>query len=117
MSYTPSTWAKGDTITAAKLNNMESGISGAQAYMVGLILGNDDSMTLDKTWQEILDAAVAGKYVIVFAADENNALYSPLVSVSGSTNGASYTIDIVLWGGQITSFIASTPNDYPTHGK
>lgn len=27
MSYSPTTWANGDTITAAKLNNMESGIS------------------------------------------------------------------------------------------
>lgn len=30
MSYTPTTWANGDTITAAKLNNMESGIEDAQ---------------------------------------------------------------------------------------
>lgn len=114
MSYTPSTWAKGDTITAAKLNNMESGISGAQAYMVGMSFDNDNNMTLDKTWQEILDAAAAGKYVIVFMADENNAYYGPLASVSGGTGMASYTIDIV-WVGEIMSFTASTPNDYPTN--
>lgn len=29
MAYTPNTWATGDTITAAKLNNMESGIANA----------------------------------------------------------------------------------------
>lgn len=29
MSYTPTTWATGDTVTAEKLNNMESGISAA----------------------------------------------------------------------------------------
>ena len=29
MSYTPTTWATGDTITAAKLNNMEQGIANA----------------------------------------------------------------------------------------
>ncbi len=29
MSYTPTTWATGDTITAAKLNNMEDGIANA----------------------------------------------------------------------------------------
>lgn len=27
MSYTPNTWATGDTITAAKLNNIENGIA------------------------------------------------------------------------------------------
>ncbi len=116
MSYTPSTWAKGDTITAAKLNNMESGISGAQAYMVGLNFDNDNNMTLDKTWQEILDAAAAGKYVIVFIADENNALYCPLASIFGGTGMGPYTIEIV-WAGNITSFIASTPNDYPINNK
>ena len=29
MSYTPTEWQTGDTITAEKLNNMESGIAGA----------------------------------------------------------------------------------------
>ncbi len=29
MSYTPTTWATGDTITAAKLNNIEDGIANA----------------------------------------------------------------------------------------
>lgn len=29
MSYTPNTWATGDTITAAKLNSMEDGIANA----------------------------------------------------------------------------------------
>ena len=29
MSYTKNTWANGDVITAAKLNNMEDGIAGA----------------------------------------------------------------------------------------
>ena len=31
MSYSPTTWQTGDTITASKLNNMESGISAASA--------------------------------------------------------------------------------------
>ena len=30
MSYTKNTWANGDTITAAKLNNMENGIEAAE---------------------------------------------------------------------------------------
>lgn len=32
MSYTTNTWVTGDTITATKLNNMESGISEANDY-------------------------------------------------------------------------------------
>ena len=62
MSYTPNTWATGDTITAEKLNNMEQGIAGAGG--VFLVNMDMDTTTLDKTWQEIYDAAAAGQEVI-----------------------------------------------------
>ena len=37
MSYTKQTWANGDTITAEKLNHMESGIEGAGVGLDGII--------------------------------------------------------------------------------
>lgn len=52
MSYTPNTWQTGDTITAAKLNNMEQGIASAG----GVLIVNESNKTLDKTWQTISDA-------------------------------------------------------------
>lgn len=52
MSYTPTTWQTGDTITAEALNNMESGIAGALAANQGaanagniLVVGNDGIVT------------------------------------------------------------------------
>lgn len=51
MSYTPTTWQTGDTITAAGLNKMEQGIANA-----GVLAVTDNNRTLDKTWQEIHDA-------------------------------------------------------------
>ena len=54
MAYTPNTWATGDTITAAKLNNMEQGIASAGGG--GVFIVNESNGTLDKTWQEISDA-------------------------------------------------------------
>ena len=36
MAYTPTTWQSGDTITAEKLNNIESGISNAMLDGTGL---------------------------------------------------------------------------------
>lgn len=33
MAYTPNTWVKGDTITSAKMNHMEAGISHAEEYV------------------------------------------------------------------------------------
>ena len=43
MSYTKNTWANGDVITAAKLNNMEDGIASAGGgYDAVIVLGVDE---------------------------------------------------------------------------
>lgn len=54
MAYTPNQWATGDTITAAKLNNMESGIASAAMIIT------ETSETLDKTFAEIYDLIHSG---------------------------------------------------------
>jgi len=63
MSYEKQTWQTGDTVTSAKLNHMEDGIASAGGGGTGggvLIVGiNMQTMTLDKTWQEIHDADMA----------------------------------------------------------
>lgn len=41
MSYTPTTWETGDTITAEKLNNMEGGIAENDGYWIPLTNDND----------------------------------------------------------------------------
>lgn len=53
MSYEPTNWKSGDTVTSAKLNKMEQGIANAGA----LVCTMDENNTLDHTWQEIHDAA------------------------------------------------------------
>lgn len=40
MAYTPTTWQNGDTITAEKLNNMEAGISSADAATLNISSGS-----------------------------------------------------------------------------
>ena len=66
MSYTPTTWVNGDTITAQKLNKMEQGIAegGGGAFMV-----TDDAGTLDQTWQDIWDAAEVGPVIIAIVSE------------------------------------------------
>lgn len=67
MSYTKQTWANGDVITAEKLNHMEEGISANGVLVVGQqISGN--TMTLDKTWQEIRGALLTGGAIIAAEA-------------------------------------------------
>lgn len=66
MSYTPTQWQTGDTITAEKLNNMESGIENAnEPFIVTLTpTAADMSGTMDKTVGEIYEAWMAGKRIV-----------------------------------------------------
>jgi len=56
MSYIPTEWKSGDVVTASKLNKLEQGVAnGGGGVLVATVdLGTG---TLDKTWQEIHDAA------------------------------------------------------------
>ena len=56
MSYTPTNWTTGDTITATKLNKMEQGIANAGSAMVLTITTTLLSKTLNKTFAEIYEA-------------------------------------------------------------
>ena len=90
MSYTPTVWANGDTITAQKLNKMENGIADAGGGGgTGAVIVNDVEGTLDATWQEIWDAAEAGPVII---------------SIVSATEIDHYPVETVL-------FDTSDPND------
>lgn len=45
MSYTPTNWQAGDIITAAKLNNMESGIANAGGSEYDIIIDAGEEFT------------------------------------------------------------------------
>lgn len=56
MSYTPTTWTTGDTITATKLNKIENGVANAGSAVIVTETNN----TLDKTFAEIYDLVHSG---------------------------------------------------------
>lgn len=62
MSYTPTNWNTGDTVTAERLNKMESGIELANdAFVITLTPTEQDfSGTIDKTYDEIVAAVNSG---------------------------------------------------------
>lgn len=64
MSYTEHTWQTGETITAAKLNNLEEGIQEAAQSGGGGILVHGSMVnnvyTLDMTVEDLYDATLAG---------------------------------------------------------
>ena len=65
MSYSPTNWQTGDTVTAEKLNNMETGIeNAANAFIVTLTpTALDYSGVMDKTLAEIHEAYMANKRI------------------------------------------------------
>ena len=77
MSYTPTNWTTGDTITATKLNKMEQGIANAGSAMVLTITTTLLSKTLNKTFAEIYEALHNGtpcyiQYDYNYTADIDN---------------------------------------------
>lgn len=60
MSYEPTNWKAGDTVTSAKLNKMEQGIAGGTNILLveanSSIVEEEMVIMLNKTWQEIFDA-------------------------------------------------------------
>ena len=120
MSYEPTTWKDGDLVTSAKLNKMEQGIvnatsSGATSPTANLVaIMTSDTLTLNKTWQEIYDeniSVIIGEYR---AADDVNRTFLPIINMGTSMSQSGH----IGWitadnSGSIIELIASTTNDYP----
>lgn len=61
MSYSKHEWVTNETITAAKMNNIETGIEeAAQSGGGGAVIIIDDGTALDKTYAEIYDLVESG---------------------------------------------------------
>ena len=71
MSYTPTTWTTGDTITATKLNKMEQGIASAGGGVSGLC--TDTSGTLDKSYNDLVAILEGGATPYIF---QNGTVYT-----------------------------------------
>lgn len=75
MAYEKNTWASGDVVTSAKLNNIENGIASGGVLQVN-ITENDQVYSTDKTWQEMKDATfVIGRSAYTLGATENVDLF------------------------------------------
>lgn len=110
MSYEPTQWKAGDTVTSAKLNKLEQGVAnGGGIQIIHAIMNEDNPPTLDKTWQEIHDGGFG-----VIVTDEGSIItYSPIILI--------YEFEIIALArlGQEFSpiiFTAGSANDYPSYG-
>lgn len=107
MSYTPTEWQNGDTVTAEKLNKLEQGVADAGGGGSGILIVHDTEGTLDKTYAEIKAAFVA---VIVTST---NRLWYPVryfeesvyaLTVMGEGEGGGLTVN---------DYLANSADDYP----
>ena len=69
MSYTPTNWQTGDTVTAERLNKMEGGIQAAlDPFIITCTPTNPDySGTTDTTMADIVEAYNAGRDIWFYA--------------------------------------------------
>lgn len=104
MSYEKNTWNKGDVITANKLNHIEDGLADGGVLVVGVTIDSqDDSKTLDKTWQQIYDAAFA-----VICEEIDGEKKSCTVKDVFSSDETYMVIDI-----EDTEYTTDSPDGYP----
>ena len=95
MAYTPTQWETGDTITAEKLNKIESGIEGATndggVLLINVVHDEDTGITtLDKTWKEIHDAFIQGLSCITYLEDGGGTWYNSIINVV--YDGSNYSV-------------------------
>lgn len=108
MAYQKNTWASGDVVTSAKLNNIENGIAGGGVLVVGM----DENGTLDHTWQQIHDAVFS---VVIHDKSEENfeqrgfeaVMYAEIYTEGGQT---AYVIST-----SNNAYTASSADGYPVH--
>ena len=110
MSYTPTSWSTGDTITAAAMNKIENGIANAGGGDILYDIGVEDG-TLDKTWTEIYTAHSGGKIVRIVQGAEGFA-ETQYVIATVSDNG---TYFVYFAGGGAAWYQTSSANGYPEY--
>ena len=66
MSYTPTEWKSGDTVTSAKLNKIENGFSTVAPFIIEAIDEDGSfSLTASTTYNDVMAALNQGRIVIV----------------------------------------------------
>lgn len=105
MSYITTTWVAGDTVTAEKLNKIETGINnipgGNRIFWV-----NKTNTGLDKTYNQIATAFLGNKVVML---NNNNVYYNRLSSIRiDSTQNLPYIVNF--WDDDYDGYAASDPD-------
>lgn len=96
MSYTPTNWQTGDTVTAEKLNKLEQGVSDAGGGIVvasaevgeelfSIDYENPLSISLDKTYEELYSATYSAIHIYIKSEGETVGEFWFTLSAWGDT--------------------------------
>lgn len=88
MSYNPTTWTTGDTITATALNKIEQGVANAGSVLICTATSTGSNYVLDKTVKEIYDALLSGtpayikfQYGVLGSDYVSNLYLAPIIKI------------------------------------
>lgn len=110
MSYEPTNWQTGDVVTSQKLNKLEQGVAdaGGGGVLVVSIIWEDTICTMNKTWQEIWDAAPS--VLFMDASEEDKTVY---MLYEQYVDQGVYLLDIGA-GTRTISFQTASSSGYPS---
>lgn len=137
MSYTPTEWKNGDTITATAMNKIENGIAnaGGGGALICTVTNTGSAYALDKTVQEIYDALESGTpayvtytYGVPLTDYASDKFFAPIIKIFTYESGEVIRI-VATWtsttspatgdgsflhGPATAVFSAGSMNAYPT---
>ena len=103
MSYTPTTWTTGDTITATALNKIENGIANADGAFDAIVDISHTGNTSDPT----VFTAVKGSYAVLYQMLESGHMPRMMVNYYDTITGiigCSACISAYNWDADYISF-------------
>lgn len=116
MSYEPTNWKAGDTVTSAKLNKIEQGIKNS-VLVANIALDKSGFAHLDKTWQEVYDA----DFCVVNSIIQDDGIGTSFIiaKIPGNEeNGSNYEIILSSPGVEQQLILrAAAPDDYPSSSE
>ena len=118
MSYTPTNWQTGDTITAEKLNNMESGIEASNGIIIPITVdtANERYYVPKEIAGDVYNQLVANPDAPVFFSFTSSSFATPFL-ISAAEKNESFIIDVYtvsfnpfLWATVYASFTQHPQN-------
>ena len=119
MSYEPTQWSAGDTVTSAKLNKIEQGISNNSSVEVIEMTATENGFVFSKTAKEIANLMKSGKLIFVrYYQEGDNTYYCINLYINAMQKSNSspwyFVANAPDEDFSTFTFVAETDNDYPT---